>query len=186
MDTLHPAIVHFAIVLPLMALTFQGLFLLKKDNAYSKAALVTIVFAALFVLAAFLTGRDDARGGLMEMLSVYHEEGAHELKEHAELGIYLMYAIGVVALLKIVNVFKFRNKIFDIVILVAFLILSLTMLIQGKEGGEIVYEHGTLFEAHEIKGSLKESLLDAQDADNMQEKVEIFTETIQSILEEKE
>ena len=182
METLHPAVVHFAIVLPLVALTFQGLYLLKKNDAYSKAALVTIVFAAIFVLAAFLTGRDDARGGLMEILQTYDEKGAHELKEHAELGIYLAYSIGVVALLKIINIFKVKNKIVDIILLVSFLLISIVMLNQGKEGGEIVYTHGLVFEAHEMKDTLHESLEDIKSAENKDEIIEILTDATKSAL----
>lgn len=186
METLHPALVHFAIVLPLVALTFQALFLLKKSEAYSKAALVTMVFGTLFVVAAYLTGSSDAGNGVAEILSTYDSKGMAELKEHAELGLYLLIAMGIIALFKIANVFKLKKSLIDVIILLSLLGTSVMMFVQGKEGGEIVYEHGTLFEAHEIKDILKESLTDLADSDDKEESLEILTDAIKSALKIEE
>jgi uncharacterized membrane protein len=182
MDTLHPAVVHFAVVLPLVALSFEGLYILKKEKAYSKASLVTVTFAFIFVLASFFTGRDDAQGGLMEYFMAFNEEGVHELKEHAELGINLLIALGVVSLLKIANVFKLKNSNVDKLIAASLLVVSVMMLNQGKEGGEIVYEHGAIFQAHEMKETLKESLVDLQDTEDDTERVEILETAIKASL----
>ena len=186
METLHPAVVHFAIVLPLVALTFQALFLLKKSEAYSKSALVTMVFGTLFVIAAYLTGSDDASNGVGEILSTYDSKGMAELKEHAQLGLYLLIAINIIAVLKIVNFFKLRNSLVDMIILISLLGTSVMMLAQGKEGGEIVYEHGTIFEAHEMKDILKGSLTDLADSDDKEESLEILTDAIKSALKMEE
>lgn len=182
METLHPAVVHFAIVLPLVALTLQALFVLKKGELYSKVALVTLVFGTLFVVGAYLTGSNDATHGVAEILSVYDSKGMAELKEHAELGLYLLIAISIITVFKLINAVKFKNRLLEIIILILLLATSVLMLAQGKEGGEIVYEHGTIFEAHEIKDVLKESLNDLADSDDKEESLEILTDAIKSAL----
>ena len=181
METLHPAVVHFAIVLPLVALTMQGLYLLKRERAYSKVSLVTLVFAFIFVLASYLTGSNDG-SDVAEILSMYDKDGMAELKEHAQLGYYLLIAISVIAALKVVNFFVFKKKVLELIIALSLLILSAMMLLQGKEGGEIVYEHGTLFEGHEMKDILEESLVDLADSDDKDESIEILTDAIKTIL----
>jgi len=184
METLHPAVVHFAIVLPLVALTFQALYLLKKESAYSKSSLVTLVFTTIFMLAAYLTGDKDGHT-VADILSVYDAKGMEELKEHAELGFYLLIAFSVVSALKIANIFM-KKTLIEVVTLVALVVLSIATLSQGKEGGEIVYEHGTIFEAHEMKDILKESLTDLSDSDDKDESLEILTDAVKSALKIEE
>jgi len=182
METLHPAVVHFAIVLPLVALTFQGLYLLKKEMPYSKAALVLLVFTAVFTIAAYFTGAEDAKNHVGEILSTYDKKGLEELRTHASLGLYLIIATSLIAVLKLVNNFVIRKRVVDGIVFVLLLAVSSMMIVQGNEGGEIVYEHGTIFEAHEIKDLLKESLSDAKDADNQSEIIEIYEDAIKSAL----
>ena len=181
METLHPALVHFAIVLPLVALTFQALYLLKDEMAYSKASLVILVFTAIFVAASYLTGSEDG-SEVAEIFSVYSKEGMAELKGHAQLGYYLLIATSIVAAVKVANFFYFKRKVVEIVLAVALVLVSGFMLVQGKEGGEIVYEHGTLFEGHELKDILKESLVDLADSDDQEESLEILKDAIESAL----
>jgi uncharacterized membrane protein len=186
METLHPVAVHFAIVLPLVALSFQGLYLLKKEMAYSKATLVILVFAALFTVAAYFTGVEDAQSHVAEILSVYDEKGMQELKAHANLGLYLLIITSLIAILKLVNNFVIRKKVVDVIVFIALLATSAMMLVQGNEGGEVVYEHGTLFEGHEMKDVLKESLSEVKDAEDDAEALEIYKDAIKSALKIEE
>ncbi len=186
METLHPVVVHFAIVLPLVALSFQGLYLMKKDMAYSKAALVLLVFTALFTIAAYFTGGEDAKNGVGEILSTYDEKGMAELKNHAALGLYLFITMTMIALLKLINNFVIRKKIVDVIVFVLLFAGTAMMFVQGNEGGEIVYEHGTLFEGHAMKDTLKESLKDAKETEEISEKVEIYEDAIKSALKIEE
>jgi len=181
METFHPAVVHFAIVLPLVALSMQGLYLLKQEKSYSKVSLVTLVFASIFVLAGYLTGSNDG-SEVAEILSVYDKEGMADLRGHAQLGFYLLIAISIITALKILNFFVLKKKIIELLIALSLLVVSSLILLQGKEGGEIVYEHGTLFEGHAMKDTLEESLVDLADSDDKEESIEILTDAIKSAL----
>ena len=144
MDTLHPALVHFAIVLPLVAFTLQFLFLRTKKSCYSAATMITLVFATVFVIAAWYSGKADAKE-VYETLMTYTENGAVILKNHGALGFYIMIALGLVTVLKIV-LMKIQNSTLEILLLVALIVLSPMLLLQGKSGGDIVYKNGALFE----------------------------------------
>ncbi len=185
METLHPAVAHFAIALPVVALVFQALYLVKGEKSYSNIAAVTLLVTFIAILGAYLTGKNDGPK-VGEILSVYDEKGMHELKEHAELGLYLLIAFGVTALLKIVNMLKVDNRIAEMVVGLLLVASVIGTLMQGKEGGKIVYEHGTLFEALEMKDTLKSGLADFKDSDDNDEKIDILTEAVKGALKIEE
>jgi uncharacterized membrane protein len=135
---LHPAIVHFAVVLPILTLVFEALFLYSKNETYSKVAFVLAIFSAIFVIAAWYSG------GILQQTSeniypLLNDEGKEELKEHAKLGFILAIVMSALAILKIIA-YKLQKQILEIVFLVAMVALVATTLKQGKDGGELVYE----------------------------------------------
>jgi len=134
---IHPAIVHFAIVLPLVILFLEliNLFMKRRSltvSIYSLFVLVMIVF-----IAAYVTGGIDGK----EAYPLMNEAGQAELKEHKLLGTYLVYLTLLPVLFKIFSVVikKTWFRILYMVILAGFVALT---FFQGKEGGELVYKHG--------------------------------------------
>lgn len=140
---LHPAAAHFAIVLPVVASVFGLIYLFTRSEGMSKISSRVLVFAALGVIAAWYTG-SQAGPDVYPMLS---DEGQHELLEHKTLGLYLAIAFGVIAVLKFVGS---QMKKFGIEALAIVLLLGATVMTfaQGKEGGELTYEHGAGVEKH--------------------------------------
>jgi len=181
METFHPVAAHFAVVLPLVAFVFQVLYVFFKNPVYAKSATVLLAVATVMVGFAYLSGGHDAKEFVAEILNTYDEAGMHELKEHAELGLNLLIAMGVVLALNLAT-YKYRQKILSYVVLAGMLAMTLGMFAQGKMGGEVIYGHGEVFKAHAIKDTLKTALEDIEDAENDTEKTEIFTEAINEAL----
>ena len=137
---LHPAIVHFAIVLPILVLVFQGLFLFTKEVTYSKISFVLAIVTALFLIGAWYSGGilQDAKGSIYPLLS---EHGKKELGEHANLGLILAISMSVLAILKVLAT-KLQKQILEVVFLIGLVVFIGANLKQGKDGGELVYENG--------------------------------------------
>ncbi|MBU0631251.1 hypothetical protein KKA17_01265 [bacterium] len=149
---LHPATVHFAIVLPLVASVFGVIYLFTKTESMAKISTRATVIAALAMIGVWYTGYQ--AGPLI--YSYLSEAGKHELLEHKALGLYLAIAMGVIALLR---VFGCKTKKFGIEALAIILLVAATAttFLQGKHGGEIVYEHGQPFEMQQLKEYLTNS-----------------------------
>ncbi len=142
---LHPPLVHFAIVLPVMILILELINMVLKSRAttemprgstVSMLSLFLIILIVIIFFGAYLTGSVDGKN-TYDMLC---ETGKTELKEHKLLGIYLVY--GTVALL----VFKLISLIAggagrSLLVIVSLLFVAVTLK-QGRDGGELVYEHG--------------------------------------------
>ncbi len=140
---LHPASAHFAVVLPIISLVIGLSYLIKPSELMSKISTRFMVFAAIFLIVAFFTGKND--GGEVYML--ISGEGQELLKEHKTFGLYLAIAMGVTALIKFFGCFKqiFKAEIFA-VFLVA--LISVGVMYQGKMGGELTYNYGAHVKNH--------------------------------------
>jgi uncharacterized membrane protein len=162
---LHPATVHFAVVLPLIALIIGLVYLLKPSDSLQKISTGFVLFAAIFVGIAFLTGKEDA-GVVFEFLS---SDGKSALGEHAKLGQYLAIAMGLAAA---VNLFGYFKKLYKVELLSIVLVAAISAgaLYQGKMGGEITYKHGAHVEGYtEGKACLEEKALFEDDEDEEDE-----------------
>jgi len=173
---LHPPLVHFAIVLPLVALVFSLIYLLKRDETMSKISSRLTLLAALAMAAAWYSGNQAGP----EIYSFLSPEGKEELMEHKALGLYLAIAMGIIAILKMAGCYM---KKFAIEALAVVLLLGATVVTfaQGKDGGEIVYNHGMPFKSYMIEDKLKNAVADAEDVEEDEEKVEIYEDTIDEI-----
>jgi len=140
---LHPAMAHFAIALPIISLILGIAYLIKPSELMSKVSTRFMVFATLFLIAAFFTGKAD--GG--EAYILLPEAGQALLRDHKDLGLYLAIAMGIATLVKFYGCFKsnIKAEIFAI-ILVA--ILGGATLYQGKMGGELTYTYGANVAQH--------------------------------------
>ena len=173
---IHPAIVHFAMVLPVVASVFGLIYLFKRDEATSKLSSRAIVVAALAMIAAWYTG-DQAGPAIYDYLS---EAGQHELKEHKALGLYLAIAMGVIAIIKFIGC-KMKNFKIEVLAVVLLFGATLVTFAQGKDGGEIVYNHGTPFKAYMIQDSLKDAQNDADEEEEDSAKVEVYEDALDDI-----
>ncbi|PHR57514.1 MAG: hypothetical protein COA44_05585 [Arcobacter sp.] len=134
---LHPPLVHFAIVLPFIALVFQLAFSVTNTYTYSQWSARTLMLSALIMIAAWYTGGLEGT----DAYPLLAEAGQETLKSHKSLGLYIMVATIIIALVKFVAC-KSRNVILETLVFISLLGLSSTLAYQGLLGGEIVYKHG--------------------------------------------
>jgi len=173
---LHPATVHFAIVLPLVASAFGVIYLFSRSESMSKMSSRLTLIAALAMIGVWYTG-SQAGPQIYNYLS---EAGKHELLEHKALGLYLAIAMSVIALLKIVGC-KTKNFILELIAIVLLLGATATTFLQGKDGGEIVYKYGMPFKANSIETKLHKAVANADATEEDEDKVEIYEDAIDDI-----
>jgi len=173
---IHPATAHFAMALPVVASVFGLAYLYSKTEIMSKISTRTTLIAALAMIAAWYTG-NQAGPEIYDYLS---QAGKHELVEHKELGLYLAIAMGVIALIQIAGcqMRRFGVQLLAIVLLLG---ATATTFLQGKHGGEIVYNYGMPFKAYMIEDSLHEAAKAADEAEEDEEKVEIYEDALDDI-----
>lgn len=173
---LHPATVHFAMVLPVVASVFGLVYLYSRTEIMSKISAKTTLVAALAMIGVWYTG-SQAGPQIFDYLS---QAGKHELLEHKKLGLYLAIAMGIIAVIQIIGC-RMKKIAIQAVAIVLLLGATATTLIQGKHGGEIVYNHGMPFKAYMIVDSLKEAYQTADAADDDSEKVEAYEDALDDI-----
>lgn len=173
---LHPATAHFAMVLPVVASVFGLAYLVSKSETMSKISARTALIAALAMIGVWYTG-SQAGPLIFNFLSA---EGKHELLEHKELGLYLAIAMSVVALIQMAGckMKKFGIQALGVILTVG--VMAVTF-IQGKHGGEIVYEHGQPFQMTQLEKFMESDDLDMADDS---EKADMIKEKMATISEE--
>lgn len=134
---LHPASIHFAIVIPLLSLVLGIAYLFKPSELMSKISTRFMLFGAIFLTVAFFTGKSDAS----EVYPLLSNDAQLLLKEHKNLALYLVLGMWLATVIKMFACIKkiIKIEIFAIV-LVGF--LSVGILYQGKMGGELTYTYG--------------------------------------------
>ena len=173
---LHPATVHFAMVLPVVASVFGLMYLVKRDELMSKISSRTTLIAALAMIGVWYTG-NQAGPEIYDYLS---EAGKHELMEHKALGLYLAIAMAIIAVLKMAGCLM-KKFIIEVVAVVLLLGATVITFAQGKDGGEIVYNHGMPFKSYMIEDSLKDAYNDAEEAEEDEAKLEIYEDALDDI-----
>lgn len=138
---LHPAAAHFAISLPVIALVLGLLYLFRPTDVMSKISSRFLAFAAIFIVLAYFTGKNDAGEVFAALEAFDYVKAPSLLGEHAKMGLYLAIGTTVVALIKMFGCYKkmFKVEILSIVLLAA---VTAATLYQGKMGGELTYQHG--------------------------------------------
>lgn len=173
---LHPATVHFAMVLPLVASVLGVIYLFTRNKGMSKIFTGATLIAALAMVGVWYTG-SHAGPQIYDYLST---QGKHELIEHKTLGLYLAIAMGVIALLQLVGSITKKFSI-EAVAVVLLLAATATTFVQGEKGGELVYNYGMPFKSYMILDSLKEATTYADSAESADEKVETYEWAIEDI-----
>ena len=173
---LHPATAHFAMVLPIVASAFSLVYLVNKSETFSKIAARTTLIAALAMIGVWYTG-SQAGPQIYDYLS---EAGQQTLVAHKNLGLYLAIAMGVIALLQIAGC-KLKKRGLQIFATLALIIATGTTLLQGKMGGELVYNFGTPFKSYMIMDSLVEATATAEEEEEESAKIEAYEDAIDDI-----
>ena len=173
---IHPATAHFAMVLPVVATVFGLAYLYSRTELMGKTSARATLFAALAMIAAWYTGSQAGP----EIIDYLSQDGKHELLEHKELGEYLAIAMGIIALLQIAGC---KLKKFALELLAILLLIGATgvTFLQGKHGGEIVYNHGMPFKAYMIEDTLHEAAKAADEAEDDETKVEAYEDALDEI-----
>ncbi len=176
---LHPAIVHFAIAIPVIVVLLELINLFFKKRALSVFSLFLIAVIAIIMVGTYFTGSTDGK----EAFSALSSAGQAELKEHKLLGIYIVY--GSLALLVIKLLFMlFSNiiaRLFFVLILIGFTAVTLK---QGHDGGDLVYKYGANNQAIEDVKSDKDDLKD--ELDELQEKYDELKGSVAEAKKESE
>jgi uncharacterized membrane protein len=173
---LHPATAHFAMVLPVVASVFGLVYMFTRSEGMSKISSRLTLVAAIAMIGVWYTG-SQAGPQIYDYLS---EAGQHELVEHKTLGLYLAIAFGVIALLKIIGC-KMKSFILEALAVLLLFGGTATVFLQGKDGGELVYNYGMPFKSYMIEDSLKEAVLAADEEDECDAKLEAYEDAIDDI-----
>jgi uncharacterized membrane protein len=150
----HPPLVHFAIALPVIILVLELVNIFMKKRAISGVTFSMLAVLVVVLFGAFFTGKADGSEAFVNMSS----DAKEILKEHKLLGTYLFYASLVLFLFKLLNLTK-RGFVKAIYILTLIGFVA-AILHQGKEGGELVFKHGTSIE---IVTELKDEMFDLKE-----------------------
>ena len=140
---LHPPVAHFAVSLPIISLILGIAYLIKPTELMSKISTRFMVFATIFIIVAFFSGKED--GG--EVYKFLTTAGQEVLKNHKELGLYLAITMAVSAIVKLFGCFKKQKKI-EIVAIILVAFVAVGVLAQGKMGGELTYTYGAHIQNH--------------------------------------
>lgn len=141
---LHPPLVHFAIVIPIIVVLLELINIILKRNAtpeepkgkaISTLSFFLIILMVVIFAAAYISGSVDGKN----TWDVLGEAGQSELKEHKLMGTYLVYASIVLLVFKII---AFMGKKGRVLFLLLAILFAAATLKQGKDGGELVYEYG--------------------------------------------
>jgi len=134
---LHPLVVHFMIAVPVIVLLLELTNLITKKKAVGVVSFVLLLLTVMAAVGAYFTGLVDGK----EAFSVLSEAAKTELAEHKLLGTYLLLASVIVLFFKLLSSAMSSGimKALYMLLLIAFV---LGIFQQGKEGGELVYEHG--------------------------------------------
>ncbi len=164
---LHPVAAHFGVVLPVVILIIELLNLYYKRRALSVASLLLFILMGMVYVGLFVTGTADGK----EAYELLSEQGQLELKEHKTLGIYLVYLSTILLIVKMLAM-SIQKKGTKIALFVSIVIFMALVLVQGKHGGELVYEYGANVEA----------TTEAQDAlDTMQDEMDELKTQMQTL-----
>jgi uncharacterized membrane protein len=146
--------VHFAIALPVVILLLEFYNLFAKKRSIGGFSFILILLTLVFFALAYFTGGVDGK----ETFDLLSSEGKEELKAHKLLGVYLLLGSAVLLVLKLLAITG--NKFFKLLFFVVLIALTVVTLNQGKEGGELTYEHGA--NVSKVK-ALDTALFDAKD-----------------------
>jgi uncharacterized membrane protein len=135
MVDLHSYVVHFPIALFICAVACEMVALINKSRLFSNTSLVTSVGAALFAIAAVITG-------LIAALKVPDIGEVHQVAEsHETFGFGVLAATLLFAGIKLWSNFSGKQKGAEALVAIG-LIGILLVILTAHEGGQLVREYG--------------------------------------------
>ncbi len=134
---MHPPVVHFAIVLPIVILLLELINLIMKRRGLTITAITFFIFLMLIYAAAYITGKTDGS----EAYDMLTRAGQADLKAHKLIGTYLMLGTVVLFFLKLFSM-ALRAWWMKLLYMLALIGFVAAVFYQGKEGGELVYKYG--------------------------------------------
>jgi uncharacterized membrane protein len=152
---MHPPVDHIMVAIPILILLIELINLIVKKRSITGLSFFFMLIMVGVAMAAYYTGTIDGK----EAYPLLSAEGQEELKAHKNFGTYLMLFSFVVLLFKLISMISSKAivKAFYLLILVVFVA---SVLKQGKDGGELVYEFGANVEAVQM---IKDDMADLQD-----------------------
>ena len=173
---IHPATVHFAMVLPVVASVFGLIYLYTKSEIFAKISSASFIFAAIATGVVWYTGSQAGP----EVYKYLSDAGQATLIAHKKLGLYLAIAMAIITLIKIVGC-RMHNYAIQALSVVLIIGAMATTLYQGKMGGKIAYNYGMPFKSYMTMDSLNEANKAADDEDDADAQVEIYQDAIDDI-----
>ncbi len=152
---MHPPVAHFIIAIPVIILLLEIVNLIAKKRAIGVVSFFLLILTVAAGITAYYTGSVDGKAA-WDLLS---SDGQTELKAHKLFGTYLVMASVIVVLFKLISALVQRGLVKAIYLLVLIIFVA-GILKQGKEGGELVYEHGANVKIVKIKD---DALFDCKD-----------------------
>jgi uncharacterized membrane protein len=157
---LHPIIDHFTIALLTVGILVDWLgYLLsswlshRSSNAerlahrLNTSAPIMLIPGAIFAIVSRFTGESEAER-VWDTLSpaaqhiLFSDTGLSGFLSHAVLSSYLMYICGVLATWRVLRDISPTLKRFQTAYLAVAMITLCALVLQGKTGGELVFNHG--------------------------------------------
>ncbi len=175
----HPPLVHFAIVLPLVVLVLEIINSFAKKRTLAVINISMLFMIMLIIIGAFFTGKADGS----EAFDLLSKAGKEALGEHKLIGAYLLYFSIALFVIKILSasIKKAWFRAIYMLLLAGFVAFT---FYQGKEGGELVFEHGANIKA---LATAKEKIFDLKDEmGDLQEELKEYTDEAQESEEAKE
>ncbi len=136
-EMMHPAIVHFAVALPVVILLLEIINLAARRKSIGAISFVLLVLMAVVYLGAYLTGSIDAN----KAKDLISPDTKTLLDAHKNGGIWLVYGTALILLLKLISagVKKFPARIVFLAALGVFF-WGTTGVVQ--KGCALTYKHG--------------------------------------------
>jgi uncharacterized membrane protein len=133
---LHPAVVHFALVLPAIALLLQLMALVTKNESYRKASNYLFFLGVLAVIVATISGRLAGP----DVKPLLNAEGQALFNEHMEIGYALALFYVILFFLKIISIF-IKKRAFRVIMALLLIAGVGGLFVQAQHGGELVYKY---------------------------------------------
>ena len=133
----HPVLVHFAIALPVVVLLLELINLFAKKRTVGVLSFLFMVLIAVVFFAAYLSGVADGK----EAKAFLSAEAKEALTGHKQLGVYLVYASGLLMLFKLFSV-MIRKTAIKVLFFLVLIVFTVAVLNEGKKGGALVYQYG--------------------------------------------
>jgi uncharacterized membrane protein len=129
---LHPMVIHFPIALFIMALVFETISLIFKNESLRQAAIYMYVTSALIMPLVIRTGIWEA-----QKLGLRHPI----LDKHSQYAIGLMWlSLMSIPILWFIN--KEFQKYFKAALIIFFISSAVLVSLVGDKGGKMVFEYG--------------------------------------------